>query len=430
MFHWHSDDIRVAIDVSFRELDNSVSATTDGLFGITKYPAKFIPQVVNYVLDQATMKSDAERSVIDPFAGVGTVAISAHLRHIDSELWDINPMMSHYQSAHRVALNSLNMSLLDVVQSVERRLRQTTESEHKMSEENVTYLSQWYHPDIFRVMLSLWSTYMASTEVERSILLAPLIRISNKWSYNDLQRQKLSRSKYKHQLIEAWISTRDWRDSLLSELAGGVTDTAIRYLQHGERAPWKYDPHIHIIKSGTTDPLPYGAGHIVVTSPPYLQAQEYIRSSKLPLLWLEHTQDEIRAQAKLEIPYGKPDDKQKISSPTFDHVFGFFDRKQDTGALSILRSYFTNSLKVLERSSASANEVYLFVGSASLHGTSIPLDIIFAEHFTQGLDWTHVVTLSDHIVGKTLFKASINPTTGRPDERMTTEQMVILKRKG
>ena len=245
MFHWHSDDIRVAIDVSFRELDNSVSATTDGLFGITKYPAKFIPQVVNYVLDQATMKSDAERSVIDPFAGVGTVAISAHLRHIDSELWDINPMMSHYQSAHRVALNSLNMSLLDVVQSVERRLRQTTESEHKMSEENVTYLSQWYHPDIFRVMLSLWSTYMASTEVERSILLAPLIRISNKWSYNDLQRQKLSRSKHKHQLIEAWINNRNWRDSLLSELAGGVTDTAIRYLQHGERAPWNSYMSVH-----------------------------------------------------------------------------------------------------------------------------------------------------------------------------------------
>ena len=45
MSHWRNDSIRVAIDVSFRELDNSVSATTDGLFGVTKYPAKFISLV-------------------------------------------------------------------------------------------------------------------------------------------------------------------------------------------------------------------------------------------------------------------------------------------------------------------------------------------------------------------------------------------------
>ena len=85
----------------------------------------------------------------------------------------------------------------------------------------------------------------------------------------------------------------------------------------------------------------------------------------------------------------------------------------------MLQSYFTNSFKVLEKASANANEMYLFVGSAGLHGTIIPLDIIFAEHFVQELGWNHVVTLQDRIVAKSLFKAAVNPATGRPDLRRT-----------
>ena len=37
-------------------------------------------------------------------------------------------------------------------------------------------------------------------------------------------------------------------------------------------------------------------------------------------------------------------------------------------------------------------------------------------------------TLSDIIIAKTLFKSAINPATGRSDQRISTEQLVVLVR--
>ena len=42
---------------------------------------------------------------------------------------------------------------------------------------------------------------------------------------------------------------------------------------------------------------------ILITSPPYLQAQEYIRHAKMDLFWLGYPQAVIRDLNKKEIPY-------------------------------------------------------------------------------------------------------------------------------
>ena len=45
-------------------------------------------------------------------------------------------------------------------------------------------------------------------------------------------------------------------------------------------------------------------GHdVLITSPPYLQAQEYIRASKMDLFWLGYSQRGVRELVKLEFPY-------------------------------------------------------------------------------------------------------------------------------
>jgi hypothetical protein len=94
--------------ISFRDLDSSVTSTTDGLFGITKYPAKFIPQVVNYIPDREA----SAKAITDPFAGVEITGLSAHIRHKDTELWDINSMLLHYHKSHRLVLESANILYL------------------------------------------------------------------------------------------------------------------------------------------------------------------------------------------------------------------------------------------------------------------------------------------------------------------------------
>ncbi|MCS7263017.1 MAG: hypothetical protein NZ560_06365, partial [Aquificaceae bacterium] len=44
---------------------------------------------------------------------------------------------------------------------------------------------------------------------------------------------------------------------------------------------------------------------LLLTSPPYLQAQEYIRSKKLELFWLGHTQEQVSQLSERENPHRK-----------------------------------------------------------------------------------------------------------------------------
>ena len=76
--------------VSFRDLSPDIPSTTYATFGLYRYPAKFIPQVVSYTLRRY---GAAGESVIDPFAGYGTVGTVARTQNNPYELWDLNPLM-------------------------------------------------------------------------------------------------------------------------------------------------------------------------------------------------------------------------------------------------------------------------------------------------------------------------------------------------
>jgi DNA modification methylase len=60
-------------NVEFRKAVTNIPSTTFGAFGLYRYPAKFIPQVVSYALDKYGFPGC---SVFDPFLGSGTTAIA------------------------------------------------------------------------------------------------------------------------------------------------------------------------------------------------------------------------------------------------------------------------------------------------------------------------------------------------------------------
>ena len=79
-------------EVVFRELVKDIPSTTYATFGLYNYPAKFIPQVIAYVIKTyATPKM----SIFDPFAGYGTVGVVSRAYGHDYELWDLNPMLEY-----------------------------------------------------------------------------------------------------------------------------------------------------------------------------------------------------------------------------------------------------------------------------------------------------------------------------------------------
>ncbi len=79
-------------DVVFRDLVPEIPSTTYATFGLYKYPAKFIPQVIAYALKAYAQPG---MSVFDPFAGYGTVGTVSRVYGHDYELWDLNPLLEH-----------------------------------------------------------------------------------------------------------------------------------------------------------------------------------------------------------------------------------------------------------------------------------------------------------------------------------------------
>lgn len=87
--HFTYDDPK-KVPILFRNTIDEIPSTTYGTFSIFKYPAKFIPQVIAYVLKEYGKPG---MKVFDPFAGYGTVGVVSRVYGYDYELWDLNPMI-------------------------------------------------------------------------------------------------------------------------------------------------------------------------------------------------------------------------------------------------------------------------------------------------------------------------------------------------
>ncbi len=406
------------VPVVFRELVPYIPSTTYGTFGLYRYPAKFIPQVVAYVIERYGFRG---QTILDPFAGCGTSGLTARLFGLNYELWDLNPLLD---ILHEIAI----MKPVAV---------QIPELVNEMANYPNTWLPEWqnlayWFPDQILPFLSrLWGFYHDLTNQQiKKLITVPLLKVTKSFSYNDAQRQKLSRSPKAIQRVENLLAS-NWQEQALSMLQTEIKAVLIKQMEYQSLMidqgglSTKIRAGIDSIQSayevGKTDGYRWD---LLVTSPPYLQAQEYIRASKVDLFWMGYTEDQIRALSKKELPYHEVE-----SVPIYSSTFETYRQKYiEPRIVQVYERYFFSVLGALTALSEHVREyLFLFVGPASLRAQAIPIDQIFAEHFEQ-IGWTHEVTLVDTIVSRVLFRSKKNPATGLDDHRMKTEHLVVLRR--
>ena len=79
--------------VSFREKVNGIKKSTYLTHSLYYHPAKFIPQIVRFCLDEYCKKGEI---VLDPFAGSGTMGVEAATQGFESYMMDINPLLDYF----------------------------------------------------------------------------------------------------------------------------------------------------------------------------------------------------------------------------------------------------------------------------------------------------------------------------------------------
>lgn len=402
--------------VSFRELVPEIDDTGYLTHAIFAYPAKFIPQIVRYAIKTYTDEGDW---IVDPFAGSGTVGVEAYLCKRNAVLLDLNLLLNHimplkiYRGKDR--LNEADLcKLLDGMQNSHQQFTPAWS--------NIAY---WYAPGILEVLSRYWG-FINNTDggVYATIIKSALLKASKRFSYTEDRTPKLARSKRKLKAIEELLK-ENWQeqlDEMLYSLSLKTLKSLNDFVMHTQQHQNEVTPEINwqagVDSSYATVPRECDA---LITSPPYLQAQEYIRSTKMDLFWLGHTEEEIQALSRLEIPYRKAD--RVIQTETLDRVR---DRLTRDDLHKRLDSYFCHTINALENSMNQLKPnaaACIFVGNPRIDGITVELWRILAEYFTEH-GWTFEKVYEDRIKTRKLFGARKNKN---PDG-MKSEFLLILRR--
>ena len=402
--------------VSFRELVPEINDTGYLTHALYAYPAKFIPQIVRYVINTYTKEGDW---LVDPFAGSGTVGVEAYLCKRNAVLLDLNLLLNHimplkvYRGKELLPEASLYKLLVDMQACTEQFMPAWS---------NVAY---WYAPEILEVLSQYWG-FVNNIEggIYTKILKAALLKASKRFSNAEDRTPKLSRSKRKLHAI-AELRKENWREQL-DEMVQKLSLKTLRDLNDFVVYTQQY-------RAGDLGQVEFQGGvdssavdvsracDALITSPPYLQAQEYIRSTKMELFWLGHTEEEIKELSRLEIPYRKAD--CVIQTETLDKVR---ERLTRDDLQKRLDSYFCHTINALENSMRPLKlnaAACIFVGNPRIDGIIVEIWRILAEYFMER-GWTLEKVYEDRIKTRKLFGARKNKN---PDG-MKSEYLLILRK--
>ena len=269
-----------------------------------------------------------------------------------------------------------------------------------------------------------WSFYHSLPEGgAKNVLLVPLLKATQHYSFNDEKRQKLSQSPLSRRRIDNLLQ-EDWQAKFYRMLRDGMAHMCSRPSASTKPCtPPTVESHVTGGVNTLTQPLTR-EHDILLTSPPYLQAQEYIRRFKMDLLWLGYSEDEVRELGRQEMPYQRVEETP-IHSATYED---YLESIQEPHLRLLYQRYFWGVFGALTRLQESIrHHLLLFVGPASVRGMPIPISQIAVEHFSH-IGWRHKTTLVDSIVSRAMFFYRANPATGESDPRMTTEHLVVLER--
>ena len=400
--------------VSFRKLmGHVIPSTTYATHGLYMYPAKFIPHVVRFTIEKYLSKKKGSW-VFDPFAGSGTVAIESTLAGVNYLLWDLNPITSLFVRAstykEKVSINDLDIDF---------------EYSGKFRPEwrNLEY---WHPPEFLEVLERIWAYYHEVVPDDLKPLVAiPLLKVTRYFSYSDEKIAKLYKSKYARAKVARLLKT-DYVDTMKGMYAKEAKRVVEKVLDFQSRGPKDVTG---IVRAGvdSIEMVPEVEVDLLLTSPPYLQAQEYIRSFKLELFWLGYTEEEIRRLSRLEIPYRKIPDEE-VQSNLYWQYREKVEALNHRRLLQIYDCYFKSLARFINNVHESVkSRMAIFVGPVKVRGIRVPIDEILREHL-ESLGWIHEKTYIDEIIARRLFKSKTNPATGLPDERTPTEHLLVMRR--
>ncbi len=345
-------------------------------------------------------------SYLDPFAGSGTVLVHAYYLGFEAKGYDLLPILPlMVKSKIEILEKSID------VNGIEEKLKGA-----KGGECSYPWLEEWWPKEAKSLACGLMEVIRENVRVrgcrvesDNPTLVLLALNLARRLSWADDSVYKWFRSKVKRKKMEEIIAKGKLKQYYLSLLERKVK--TLKYLLQTLPRPKGSE----VVVSGCKDVLEVrDEGDVILTSPPYLQAHEYVRSFKYELLMLGVSLETVRVLSKLEIPY------REVRCNYEGRLYLEYMSKVVPRLRLIYRNYFCSLFKTFEN--LKAETVALFTGPASLNGVNIPIHEIMKEYFEEKR-FKEVERKEDLIKRRRLFKGRNNKNRNGIEK----EVLLILK---
>lgn len=245
-----------------------------------RYPAKFIPQIVDKLVTEYTNVGD---TVLDPFGGCGTTLVESKLLGRQSIGIDVNPIAKLITQVKVTPIKPdiLKSELDDLLVQLEKYSPDKKYSHHIQRSERIYY---WFDEDIVHELDYLYSRIkrVKNEKVRKFFLVAFSHNLKNasKWLMKSI-KPTIDKKKVPQSPIKSF--TRHIRS-----MAKKNTQYYAELNEHGNLGT---SAKMYRKDATKTLPVKQGSVNLIVTSPPYVTSYEYADLHQLSLLWFGNDSD-------------------------------------------------------------------------------------------------------------------------------------------
>ncbi len=415
--------------VSFREKVSGIKSTTYLTHSLYYHPAKFIPQIVRYCLDEYCKKGGV---VLDPFAGSGTMGVEASTQGYESYMLDINPLLDFFYPLKMPSFTKGEWEKVynEAKEFLKEVLTRNPKTINKINE-NIDY---WYPEKLYTYFCRVWTNFHElknqNNTISKNAVALVLFKISKYFSYAEHSMPKLFISKRKRALIDKKLNENSLfgQDETIKSQIEQMAFNTLRDIKQSVDNLIELDGKLKKAKYfAGVDSSEFDFNKIpkldcIITSPPYLQAQEYMRTFKLEMMWIGIPQKTIKEYTSKEIPFSEA--PSRIQGKYINDIRNKIGRKD---LLKLYDSYFWFTIKVLESASERLKEggkLCVLVGNPNMKGIEVEIWKVIYEYFVGQLGFEFVKLYEDKIVSRKLFKGRNNQNP----EGMKSEYLLVLEK--
>ena len=349
---------------------------------IHPYTAKLIPHIPRYFIGQYTKPGD---TILDPFCGSGTTLLEATIKGRNAIGIDIHPLAKLISEVKTSPINAEKLE--HTINSVKKQLKSDL-STPSIQFPNIDY---WFSSDARGELERIKFTIERLNETidcdTRKFLQLCFSSIIRKSSYADPRIAKTYKSK---RVIEktrnGWIPKPiQYFEEAMDRNSERMKTLSQMLNSNGNRAEvFQGDAKqlSSILQQNDIKEI-----NLIITSPPYINAQDYFRSYKLELCWLGiTTPEEIKYLKKQTIGtenlYGiGPNSTLWNETELLNTVCGEIGQINKTKA-SIVHKYFENMKRVFEESQRvleRKGHFCLITGNNNICGVQVPTHKILSD---------------------------------------------------